>query len=496
MKTSAYLALVCALLVILAPVMIDHRGGGVSTPSFGATMAEASGLSIDRIERRRQADFAAMKAFRPGYPFWENIFSIRDGRIVFGSAVDGRALVVFPTDGDWVRRAKWLDTSLSSLLDGHTLPKSLDERREYVAHLLEQAVGPVLHNETRGDFATPGIRKYGAFFGDWSAIYQRFGVPAEIGLAQALLESGFEGRRRSEADAVGLCQWLESNWKHLDRLDPAVIESGNQTTQAAYCAAYLSVLATKYGSFIPALSEHHAGGTNIGRILVLGARLGGDDARDQYLRGADFARDLRSIAHDAYGDIYESYGPRSYRYAEIVFGNTRAIHRVLQSTAQTAIHAMRTSRAIMMPEITARTGLSADEVRRYNPALVSRVPAGATLYLPVYVASFGEDVSFWRAPASAEYLSVLDDFVRLNVPALQWDRPSFGKTLREFERRFRDTNTEEGAIMATVLAYVRIDAASSARREILADFQSSADIHHLFERGRHDREIAETLAAE
>ena len=92
-------------------------------------------------------------------------------------------------------------------------------------------------------------------------------MPAEIGLAQALIESGFEGRRRSEADAVGLCQWLERNWDHLDRLDLAVLESGNQTTQAAYCAAHVSILATKYGSFIPALSAHHAGATNVGRIL-------------------------------------------------------------------------------------------------------------------------------------------------------------------------------------------------------------------------------------
>jgi hypothetical protein len=65
---------------------------------------------------------------------------------------------------------------------------------------------------------------------------------------------------------VGFCQWLAPNWKTLDRLAPAVIEAGNQTTQASYCAAYLSVLAVKYGSFVPALSEHHAGGTNVGRM--------------------------------------------------------------------------------------------------------------------------------------------------------------------------------------------------------------------------------------
>jgi len=61
----------------------------------------------------------------------------------------------------------------------------------------------------------------------------------------------------------------------LNRLSPAVLEAYNQTTQAPYCAAYLSILATMYGSYIPALSEHHAGGVNVGRTVINGERLGG-----------------------------------------------------------------------------------------------------------------------------------------------------------------------------------------------------------------------------
>jgi hypothetical protein len=101
-------------------------------------------------------------------------------------------------------------------------------------------------------------------------IYERFGVPAHIGLGQVILESGLDGTRRSEAGAVGLCQWLPKNWRRLRYFASAPLEGRNQTTQAPYCAAYLSVLATKYGSFIPALSEHNAGGTNVGRTLING----------------------------------------------------------------------------------------------------------------------------------------------------------------------------------------------------------------------------------
>jgi hypothetical protein len=120
-------------------------------------------------------------------------------------------------------------------------------------------------------------------------------VPADIGLAQVILESGLNGTRRSEANAVGFCQWLQRNWKRLNHLSPTPIEGKNQTTQAPYCAAYLSVLATKYGSFIPALSEHNAGGTNVGRTLINGEHLGAEDVRARYFLGSKLAYDLRAL---------------------------------------------------------------------------------------------------------------------------------------------------------------------------------------------------------
>jgi hypothetical protein len=115
-------------------------------------------------------------------------------------------------------------------------------------------------------------------------------VPAEIGLAQVILESGLSGTRRSNATAVGFCQWQRTNWRRLSSFSSVTIQERNQTTQAPYCAAYLSVLATKYGSFIPALSEHNAGGTNVGRMLIAGEYLGGTDGRERYLLGSQFAR--------------------------------------------------------------------------------------------------------------------------------------------------------------------------------------------------------------
>jgi hypothetical protein len=167
----------------------------------------------------------------------------------------------------------------------------------------------------------------------------------------------------------------------------------------------------------------------------------------------------------------------------MVFGNRVNVRHLIESTPQISIHAMRTSRAIALVEIVARTGLTADEVRRFNPALADKVPAGASIYLPIDVGEFGSDVAFWRQPASQAYMAVLDDFMRLPPGVDHWDDPAFASVLTDFRRRFKDTNTEEGAVMETVLAYVMDQAYTSTRRMLLADYRNSGTIQSLIERG-------------
>ena len=41
---------------------------------------------------RLRADVEAVNEFRPAYPFWQHVFLIPDGRILYGSARDGRLL--------------------------------------------------------------------------------------------------------------------------------------------------------------------------------------------------------------------------------------------------------------------------------------------------------------------------------------------------------------------------------------------------------------------
>jgi hypothetical protein len=480
MRTKAILSLAAVTLTIpLAASSVIVRRPPVAV----APAIDEPQTAKHAAEARLRADVAAMQAFRPAYPFWRHVFIIPDGSIAFGSAADGRLLATFPAKGDWSRRAVWADPTMAATLDGQSLAPKLRDRRDQVALLIGRAAGPVLHNSTRGDALLINAPRYGSFLAEWGAIYERFGVPADIGLAQVIFESGLSGTRRSNANAVGFCQWQQKNWNRLGYFSAFPIQERNQTTQAPYCAAYLSILAAKYGSFIPALSEHNAGGTNVGRALIIGERLGESDVRARYLRGSQFARDLRGLPDRSYEQVYGSYGVRSSLYAEMVFGNRVNITHLIETTPQVSIYAMRTSRVISLSEIVARTGLTADEVRRFNPALVDRVPASATLYLPFQVAEYGSDVAFWRVPPSVSYAAVLDDFMRLPPGADRWDDPAFASVLADFRRRFKETNSEEGAVMETVLAYVMDQAYTSPRRSLLADYRHSAIVRSLIERG-------------
>src|SRR5690606_9072977 len=150
--------------------------------------------------------------------------------------------------------------------------------------------------------------------------------------------------------------------------------------------------------------------------------------------------------------------------------------------------AMRPSRSIPLSEITRRTGLSADEVKRFNPALVRQVPAGADLYLPMYVEEFGKDVAFWHREPTPEFSAVLNDFIRLNASLDEWEDPAFRAVLREFAARFKETGTEEGQVMSTALHYVMDEMYSERRLEILEEYAQSERIRILFEQGVRDRE--------
>jgi hypothetical protein len=99
------------------------------------------------------------------------------------------------------------------------------------------------------------------------------------------------------------------------------------------------------------------------------------------------------------------------------------------------------------------------------------------------VSDFGPDVAYWRQPASPAYAAVLDDFLRLEPGAERWDDRAFAPILADFKRRFRETNTEEGRVMETVLAYAMDQAYTSTRRALLAEYRNSERIRWLIASG-------------
>ena len=351
--------------------------------------ATPSAETVRTAEARLQADLEVVKVFRPSYPFWQHIFTIPDGRIAFGSATDGHLVATFPSKGDWSGNSVvWVQPDLSNPLAGVKWPVKLDDRRDLVVSRLEPAIGPLVHNPTRGQFLLPNVPLYGPFVKEWGAIYERLACPPTSAWRRRSsnpASTARRGRRPMRSDFASGCGATGRCWTICR---PSSIEAYNQTTQAPYCAAYLSILSTMYGSFIPALSEHHSGGVNVGRTLINGERLGGATTQEQYFKGSQFAHDLRAVDLKRYRDLYRTYGVRSFRYAEMVFGNMATASKIRAEIPQDRIYAMRTRKTLLMGEITKRTKLTAAEVQRFNPALLRSVPAKSTLYLPEYVPEF------------------------------------------------------------------------------------------------------------
>src|SRR5512145_2150308 len=109
MKAMLAVAALGAAIPLAAWNVVTRRS---SARVAAAAPAHAPDATDNPVEARRRADFAAMQAFRPGYAFWQHVFTIPDGSIAFGSAVDGRLLATFPAKGVWTRQAVWADPDL------------------------------------------------------------------------------------------------------------------------------------------------------------------------------------------------------------------------------------------------------------------------------------------------------------------------------------------------------------------------------------------------
>src|SRR5262245_66643682 len=132
-KVLLTLAALCLAIPLAASTVVLRRTSAKAVPIVQGQEAE------DPVKARLRDDVAAMQAFRPGYPFWRHVFTIPDGSIAFGSAVDGRLLATFPAKGDWTRRADWREPALSRILDGQPFARKVSYRLAQLALLTEPA---------------------------------------------------------------------------------------------------------------------------------------------------------------------------------------------------------------------------------------------------------------------------------------------------------------------------------------------------------------------
>ena len=265
-----------------------------------------------------------MERHRPGYAFWQHIFMIPDGSIAFGSAADGRLLATFPVTGDWSRDAVWYDQALAGTLDDAVLPSSLDERRDFVAQRLESHVGPVLHNPTRGDFLLPNVARYGPFLegmgrdlrtircarrrsGSQSG-HPRIGARRHAGARRRAPSASASGSSRTGRSSIG-CRRTSSSRATRRR---------RRRTVRRTCRSWRRDTAR---SCRRCRSTTAAARTSGGCSSTASASAEATCASDIFSARRPRAT-CRRLDLYGYRDLYRTYGPRSYLYAEMVFGNT------------------------------------------------------------------------------------------------------------------------------------------------------------------------------
>ena len=332
-----------------------------------------------------------MQSFRPAYPVLAahlhhsrrpHRVRQRAGRPPAGHVPDEGRLVARRGLGG---SARWPPRSPAT-----AWPTRLDDRRDLVVRRLTPTLGPLAAQPHPRAVPAAERAALRAVPDEWSRIYERFGVPRRDRpvAGDPRVGPGRHGplaRQRARLVPVAAAATGSSSIG----LSPAVIEAYNQTTQAPYCAAYLSILATMYGSFIPALSEHHAGGVNVGRTVINGERLGGVTSSravsswgrsSPAICGPWICAVPRPLPHLRPALVpLRRDGVRQHRQREAA----------PREVPQERVFAMRAPRAIPVGEITRRTRLTAAEVQRFNPALTRQVPADANFYLPMLVPEFG-----------------------------------------------------------------------------------------------------------
>ena len=110
---------------------------------------------------------------------------------------------------------------------------------------------------------------------------------------------------------------------------------------------------------------------NVGRTVINGERLGGVGSRGQYLMGSDFAASLRDTSIERYRDLFRTYGRRSSPMPRWCSA-TRSTSGGSSPRIHSSNYAMWMSESWRALDITARTGLKLDEVKRFNPVLGAR----------------------------------------------------------------------------------------------------------------------------
>ena len=298
-------------------------------------VAEGDGVALTGLARRRALDHAADR--------------IRRGLRRVAQADDPSAL-----EGDEARLAALFAGASRSEL------KAAPERLH-------------LQRGIREKFAY-ALEKSGRFLPGILAVLREQGVPQTLA-ALPFIESSFQVEAHSSARAVGLWQLMAATVRGSLQIDDAVDERRDPFLSTAAAAAVLRGNYEALGSWPLAVVAYNYGLNGMKRAV---RRFGNQD----------FLRILREHDGRAFGYAGRNFYPEFLAALELYGERSGAFPEVVPERPENPRRFV-VQDYVPLPALSLALGLSRDQIREYNPALLPSVlegrrfvPAGYQLHLP------------------------------------------------------------------------------------------------------------------
>ncbi|MDL2302904.1 transglycosylase SLT domain-containing protein [Dysgonomonas sp. OttesenSCG-928-D17] len=264
-----------------------------------------------------------------------------DKNIVYPENCSSRTVVTFH-DSTYINRINSLNTEMELSFN----PIVRDHIEKYVKHGRKQ-IGKILRDS-----------KY--YFPLIEDILEKEGLPAELKYIP-IIESALNPNARSRMGATGLWQFMAGTGKAYDLEINNQVDERRDPVKSTYAAVgYMKELYATYGDWNLVIAAYNCGAGNINKAI---RRVGGK--KDYWAIYPYLPKETRNYVPSFVAAVYI-----------MNYYNTHNIYPA-ESTYPESMDMLRVNQNVRFKQIADATGLSVDDLRRYNPQFKNDIIPGS-----------------------------------------------------------------------------------------------------------------------